>query len=44
MSKGNYLLDTLSSWDVIGRDKMSPTKDAASCPDIKKQDPQYSPL
>ena len=30
MSKGNCLLDTLSIWEVSGRDKTSPTKDTAS--------------
>lgn len=32
MNKGNCLLDTLSSWEVIDKDKISPTKYAASCP------------
>lgn len=36
MSKGNYLLKTLFSWDVIGRDKVSPSTDAASCPETKE--------
>lgn len=34
--KGNYLLNILFSWELIGRDKISPSKDAASCPEFKE--------